>query len=68
MRLVTKYFESISGIEIYPIISFLVFFTFFILVTFYVFRLDKKHVKEMSEFALDDTEPSPATDKQIDSI
>lgn len=57
MRLVTHYFESVTGIEIYPIISFLVFFVFFILVTLYVFRMDKKHVNHMSAFALDESEP-----------
>lgn len=57
MRLVTHYFESVTGIEIYPIISFLVFFVFFILVTLYAFRMDKKHVSQMSAFAIDESQP-----------
>lgn len=42
-----------NGIEIYPLISFLLFFTFFILMLVYVFRQDKKHIKEMSNMPLE---------------
>jgi cbb3-type cytochrome oxidase subunit 3 len=44
--------QSISGIEIYPIISFLIFFAFFIGLTLYVLFVDKKHVSAMSEMPL----------------
>ena len=50
MKIVSQYFESIAGIEIYPIISFLVFFLFFIAVTWYVIRLDKDFIKEVSNY------------------
>ncbi len=42
-----------EGIEIYPLISFLLFFTFFILMLVYVFRQDKKHIQEMSNLPLE---------------
>jgi len=44
---------SIDGIEIYPLISFLLFFSFFIIVLIYVFRKDKKHIQEMSNLPLE---------------
>lgn len=44
--------QSIAGIEIYPIISFLIFFAFFILLTIYVIFSDKNHVAAMSELPL----------------
>ena len=45
--------ETISGIEIYPIISFIIFFAFFILVLVYVFKADKKTMNDMSNLPLD---------------
>lgn len=48
-----KHHMSIEGIEIYPLISFLLFFTFFLIVLVYVFRQDKKHIKEMSNLPLE---------------
>lgn len=48
-----KHNISIEGIEIYPLISFLLFFTFFIVVLVFVFRQDKKHIQEMSNLPLE---------------
>ncbi|QMU26656.1 hypothetical protein [Adhaeribacter radiodurans] len=50
--------QSIAGIEIYPIISFLIFFAFFLGLTLYVIFVDKKHVAAMSEMPLQ-TENQP---------
>lgn len=50
MKIVSQYFESIAGIEIYPIISFMVFFIFFLSVTWFVLRLDKKYIEEVSNY------------------
>lgn len=56
MKLARHYLESIAGIEIYPIISFIIFFVFFILVTWYVLTLDKKHIDDMASLAIDGEE------------
>lgn len=53
MKLVSHYFESVAGIEIYPIISFLIFFVFFITVTYLVIKMDKKDVQDLSNMPLD---------------
>ena len=53
MKIVSHYFESIAGIEIYPIVSFLIFFVFFIVVTYMVIRMDKKEIVEMSNMPLE---------------
>ncbi|MCB9224760.1 MAG: CcoQ/FixQ family Cbb3-type cytochrome c oxidase assembly chaperone [Crocinitomicaceae bacterium] len=45
---------SIDGIEIYPIISFLIFFTFFIGLTLYVVRMKKSRVDEIKNIPLED--------------
>lgn len=53
MKLVSHYFESISGIAIYPIISFLIFFFFFLAVTYLVIKMDKQQVEELANMPLD---------------
>ncbi|MBI9063040.1 MAG: cbb3-type cytochrome c oxidase subunit 3 [Marinilabiliaceae bacterium] len=52
--MVRHYLESITGVEIYPIISFLIFFIFFIAVTWYVIRLDKRYIDEITQYPIDD--------------
>ena len=44
--------QSIAGIEIYPLISFVIFFAFFICLSLYVIFLKKGHVTAMSEMPL----------------
>ena len=44
--------QSIAGIEIFPIISFVIFFAFFIGLLLYVAFSDKKHIAAMSEMPL----------------
>lgn len=46
--------ETISGIEIYPIISLLIFFFFFVGLGFWVFSYKKEKIQEMSEIPLDE--------------
>lgn len=53
MKLVSYYLESVAGVEIYPIISFIIFFLFFIVVTYYVIKMDKGEVNELSNLPLD---------------
>jgi len=48
-----NYLESITGIEIYPLTSFILFFIFFLIVSLYAFKADKKHLGELSEIPLD---------------
>jgi cytochrome c oxidase cbb3-type subunit 3 len=50
MKIVSQYFETIAGIGIFPVISFLIFFLFFLGVTWYVFKLDRKFIKEVSNY------------------
>ncbi|MBD3637334.1 MAG: cbb3-type cytochrome c oxidase subunit 3 [Crocinitomicaceae bacterium] len=48
--------ESIDGIEIYPIISFLIFFTFFIGLGIYVFKMKRSRLEELKNIPLDENE------------
>lgn len=53
MKIVMNTLEKIDGVEIYPIISLLIFFTFFVLVAYLVIKTDKKEIDEMSRLPLD---------------
>jgi hypothetical protein len=45
---------SIDGIEIFPIISFIIFFSFFIGLSFYVFSMKKSKVETLKNIPLDE--------------
>jgi len=46
------YIEKISGVDIYGLVSLLIFVLFFTLMLTWVFRVDKKKIKEISEIPL----------------
>jgi len=64
MKIVINQLEQIAGIEIYPIISLLIFFTFFILVAYMVMRTDKKEIDELSNMPLDNNNDLQNDDNQ----
>ncbi len=47
---------SMENISIYPIISLLIFTIFFALVIWYVIKMNRNHVNEMSDLPLFDNE------------
>jgi cytochrome c oxidase cbb3-type subunit IV len=51
-----NYLQSITGIGIYPLISFVIFFLFFIGVTIFVIKADKNYIKRLSDIPLDNIE------------
>jgi len=59
MKLVRHYLESISGVEVYPIISFILFFVFFLVVTYMVIRMKKEYIEEVSNYATDKADELP---------
>ena len=44
--------QSIDNIAIWPVISFVIFFLFFICLLWWVFTVDKKFVNEMSNLPI----------------
>jgi cbb3-type cytochrome oxidase subunit 3 len=46
--------ETIVGIDIYPVLSFIIFFTFFLVVAAYVIKQSKAHFDEVSLLPLED--------------
>ena len=47
-----NYLEKITGVDVFGMTSFLIFFTFFIVMTIWAMSADKKLINEMSELPL----------------
>ena len=45
--------QSIEGVEIYPLISLVVFIIFFVVILVWMFKIDKNYIKEMEQLPLD---------------
>lgn len=56
LKFIKHHMETISGIEIYPLISLVIFFVFFIALSVYVLRVDKKLFNDISKLPLDSKE------------
>jgi cytochrome c oxidase cbb3-type subunit 4 len=54
MKLVSNYFSQIEGIAIFPIISILIFFTFFLIVGIRAFSIKKNEIEKLSRLPIDD--------------
>lgn len=50
--------RSITGIEIWPVISLAIFFAFFIGLLLWVWLVDKKYIDEMSQLPMDNDQSS----------
>ncbi len=53
LKFIKHNLEGTDGVEIYPIISLLLFFTVFITMLVFVFKLPKRSIDEISQLPLD---------------
>lgn len=53
LKFIKHHMESITGIGIYPTISFAIFFLFFAGVLIYFFRSNKEDIKRIKNIPLD---------------
>lgn len=60
LKFIKHHMTSIDGIEVYPVISFLIFFTFFILLFVYVIKIKNNYAAQMSNI--------PLTDEPVDQL
>ncbi|MBK8448627.1 MAG: hypothetical protein WAS55_13010 [Saprospiraceae bacterium] len=51
-----NYLEKIAGVEIYPLISLLLFVVFFVAVTIWAFKANDGMIKRMENLPLDNKE------------
>lgn len=63
LKFIKHNMESIIGVEIFPLISFIIFFSFFIGLIIYVIRLKKSSVEKMSAMPLEGTESNYTSNK-----
>ncbi len=54
LKFIKNHMESITGIEIYPLISLLIFFTFFVILFWWVFTAKKDYIQKVSNLPLED--------------
>ena len=49
----STYLVKITGVSIYPIISLILFVAFFVLVTMWIFSIDKRELEHVEKLPLD---------------
>lgn len=54
LKFVKGSLEQIDGVQVYPIVSLLIFFVFFSLLFWWVFTAKKEHIEEVSNIPLDE--------------
>lgn len=59
--------QSIDNIAIWPVISFVIFFLFFICLLWWVFTTDKKFIDKMKGLPMDDSPENSSTPKNLKS-
>ena len=62
LKYINQHMTSIDGIEVFPVFSFVLFFLFFIVLTIYVFMMNKNHVAEMKNMPLQNEEAKTIND------
>jgi cytochrome c oxidase cbb3-type subunit 4 len=58
LKFIKHHMATIDGIEIYPIVSLLIFFLFFAGLYWWVITAKKSYIKEVSELPLEEDEPN----------
>jgi len=53
LKYIKNHMESITGIEIYPLISLLIFFIFFVVLFWWVATAKKEYINTVSNIPLD---------------
>lgn len=53
-----NYLTSIAGIDIFPLISLIIFFLFFTVLIIYTVKADKKRMIDIKKIPLHDSQPN----------
>ena len=51
------YFEQIQNVELWPVISLILFFSFFVGIVIWVFLVDKNYISKMKNLPFEDSQP-----------
>ncbi len=63
LKFVKGNLENIDNVQIYPMISLLIFFIFFVVLFYWVITAKKDHIREVSNIPLE-IETNPQTDER----
>lgn len=55
LKFIKHHMESIAGIEVWPVLSFIIFFLFFLAVLWWVFTVRRAHIDHMASLPLGDS-------------
>jgi cytochrome c oxidase cbb3-type subunit IV len=62
LKFIKHHLDTIAGIDIYPVLSFLVFFTFFLGVLWWVFTVRRSHIEHMAALPIAPDRSNPEAD------
>ena len=54
LKFIKHHLDTIGGIDIYPVIAFVLFFTFFLFMLWYVLTADKRHIRHLEELPFEE--------------
>ena len=61
LKFIKHHMDTISGIGIYPVLSFVIFFTFFLGMLWWIRSVSKGHINHMSSLPLLEDQPANGT-------
>lgn len=56
-KFIKQYAEQIQGAQVYPMISLIIFFLFFVALLYYITKMDKERINTISSIPLETEEP-----------
>ena len=59
LKFIKHHMETITGVEFFPLLSFIIFFLFFVICVIWVIKVDKKKMDTISRLPLDQNESQP---------
>ncbi|MDH5608767.1 MAG: CcoQ/FixQ family Cbb3-type cytochrome c oxidase assembly chaperone [Cyclobacteriaceae bacterium] len=59
LKFITHHVDTIWGIEVFPLISFVIFFTFFVVLLIWVFTSSKQEMNQIAQLPLDESTTHP---------
>lgn len=60
-KFIKQYAETIHNAQVYPMISLFIFFIFFVVLIWFVVKMDKKNVTQLAEIPFDKTDTETNT-------
>ena len=56
LKYIKEHMATVDGVEIFPIISMIIFMSFFVILLAYIYKTDKNVLDEVQQYPLDNDE------------